>query len=115
MTNNLSEIYHSIGNVLSSNTEGDWKEAILNIEVLEGYCSYEASFVTVDEVTKDFDVFEFPDNFGDNLMTIHKMTTEGKNNRWNRAIFKLWSNGKFDMEFIWDQELYDEIERLNKE
>ncbi len=115
MTKNLSEIYHFIGNVLSSNTEGDWKETLLNIEVLEGYCSYEASYVTTDNVTKDMDVFEFPDNFGDNLMAIHKVTTEGGTNRWNRAVFKLWPDGKFDMEFIWDQELHDEIARLNKE
>ena len=49
------------------------------------------------------------------LHHLHQITTKGGHNRWNRAVFKLWPDGKFNMEFIWDQELHDEIERLNKE
>ncbi|MFJ1383113.1 hypothetical protein [Capnocytophaga canimorsus] len=36
------------------------------------------------------------------------------NNQWNKAIFTLFPNGNFDMEFIWDQAWHDEIVRLSK-
>ena len=49
------------------------------------------------------------------LMELHSITTEGGSNKWNRAIYTLMPDGKFDMEFIGDQELQDEIERLSKE
>lgn len=41
-------------------------------------------------------------------MELHEITTEGGNNRWNRAVFTLTPNGVFDMEFIWDQDLHNE-------
>jgi hypothetical protein len=34
---------------------------------------------------------------------------------WNKAIFTLYPDNKVEMEYIWDQELQDEIELLNKE
>ena len=46
------------------------------------------------------------------IMELHKITTEGGKNKWNRAVFSVQPDGAFDMEFIWDQELQDEIERL---
>ena len=64
---------------------------------------------------KDIEVENIDDDVTDWLSQLHEITTEGGNNKWNRAIFTLFSTGKFDMEFIWDQELNDEIERLSKE
>lgn len=49
------------------------------------------------------------------MKELHEITTEGGNNRWNRIEFKLSSDGKMNLEFIWDQELFDELERLSKE
>ena len=46
---------------------------------------------------------------------LHKITTEGGHNKWNRLEYKLTSDGEMDLDFIWDQELFDEIERLSKE
>lgn len=43
------------------------------------------------------------------------MTAENNKNKWNKAVFTVNPEGKFDMQFIWDQELQDEIEKLAKE
>ncbi|CEN52949.1 hypothetical protein CCAN11_360004 [Capnocytophaga canimorsus] len=32
--------------------------------------------------------------------------------QWNKAIFTLFPDGNFDMQFIWNQEWHDEIVRL---
>ena len=57
----------------------------------------------------------FKDGLDFALMELHEITTEEGSNKWNQAIYTLTPDGKFDMEFIWDQELQDEIERLSKE
>ncbi len=111
---NVSEIYDFIGQSILGSISENWQQANVHIEVLDGYCSYTGDFETDDGAKYDIDVFEFPENFGDALELLHQITTEGGHNRWNRAVFRLWSNGKFDMEFIWDQELHDEIEVYNK-
>lgn len=109
----VNEIYNFIGKSILESISEDWYQASLNIEILDGYCSYSGDY-EIDGVENDMDVFEFPEDFDDNLKILHQITTEGGHNRWNRAVFKLWSDGKFDMEFIWDQELNDEIEGYNK-
>jgi hypothetical protein len=48
------------------------------------------------------------------LLDLQKISTKGGGNKWNKAIFTLSQEGKFDMEFIWDQELQDEVDRLAK-
>ena len=110
---NVSEIYNFIGQTILESISENWKHASVQVEVLDGYCSYSGDFETIHGVMYDLDVLEFPENFGDELELLHSITTEGGHNRWNRAIFKLWPDGKFDMEFIWDQDLHDEIERLS--
>lgn len=40
---------------------------------------------------------------------MHEVTTEGGKNRWNRVKFTLYPDGKFNIDFEWDQALFDEI------
>jgi len=49
------------------------------------------------------------------IQELHAITTEDGHSRWNRLRFTLYSTGKFDTDFIWDQEYQDEIDSLNKE
>ncbi|MCL1670015.1 hypothetical protein M2T82_18285 [Elizabethkingia ursingii] len=61
------------------------------------------------------DVHNFDADVDFAIMELHEITTEGGNNKWNKAIFTLTPDGDFDMEFIWDQELQNEIDRLANE
>jgi len=46
---------------------------------------------------------------------LHAITTEGGHNRWNRLEFTLFPDFKFDIKFIWDQELQDEVDGYNRQ
>ena len=114
---NISEAYENIGNAIIRLMPDNWKNATLKIQRVEKSVEYNGTYKLETEEEKFIDVWslEIDDK---NIETIYNTITGGDNsspNRWNRAIFKLWPNGKFDMEFIWDQELHDEIKRLNNE
>ncbi|WP_161662313.1 hypothetical protein [Pedobacter sp. V48] len=49
------------------------------------------------------------------ILELHRITTEGDGNKWNGAVYESSSDGKFNMEFIWDQDFQDEVERLAKD
>lgn len=112
----VDEIYENIGQSLFNVIENEnWDEAILNIEFVgEGVIGYNGHYIS-NSLKEDISVRQFPREIRNWIRELHEITTEGGNNKWNRAIFTLFSTGKFDMEFIWDQELNDEIERLSKE
>jgi len=111
----VDEIYEAIASNINTVIKEDWQKAILNIEVLGGMTTNSGTYITNLEEQKQIDVEEFDFQLTFDLIELHAITTEGGNNKWNRSIFTLFSSGKFDMEFIWDQELNDEIERLSKE
>lgn len=112
----VSQIYNEIGNTLKVNVKvDDWIEAFLKIEKHEGVVGYNGGYIANDEKFISFKLRDFPEETEDNIKELHKITTEGGHNRWNRAVFRMWPNNKFEMEFIWDQALDDEIERLSKE
>jgi len=91
------------------------EKVILNIEFEgEGVVGYNGDY-EINAEKKDLDVFEISRYILNWIRKLHQITTEGGSNKWNRAIFTLLPTGKFDMEFIWDEELDKEIERLSKE
>ncbi|MCX2429261.1 MULTISPECIES: immunity protein YezG family protein [unclassified Pedobacter] len=111
----VDEIYEAIAKEILNVINDDWDKACLEFEFVgEGVVGYTGDYVN-DNNKKDIEVENIDDDVTDWLSQLHEITTEGGNNKWNRAIFTLFSTGKFDMEFIWDQELNDEIERLSKE
>ncbi|MCX2495270.1 DUF600 family protein [Pedobacter sp. PF22-3] len=111
----VDKIYEAIGSNINTVIKEDWQKAILNIEVLGGMTSNTGTYINDQNNEKQIDVDEFDFQLTFDLIELHEITTEGGNNKWNRAVFTLFSTGKFDMEFIWDQELQDEVEKLGKE
>jgi hypothetical protein len=111
----VDEIYLKIGQEIVNVIETDnWKNARLEFEIAgEGIVGYTGDYLENDE-TMDISVENIDDDITDWLNELHEITTEGGNNRWNKSVFSLTPDGKYDMEFIWDQELYDEVQRLSK-
>jgi len=111
----LDEIYLNIAQGITNAIEHNgWTQARLDIEVVaNGVVGYTGVYHT-DSTTVDLPVRKIPRDIRNWLRELHSITTKGGNNRWNRAVFSLTPDGKFDMEFIWDQGLQDEIERLAK-
>ncbi len=109
------EIYLKIGQEISNVIEsGNWTNARLEIEIVgEGVVGYTGDYFANNE-QKDMSVENIDDDITDWLNELHKVTTEGGNNKWNKAIFTLTPDGQFDMEFNWDQELHDQVEKLSQ-
>lgn len=111
----IDEIYHDIAQSIVATIENDnWTAAQLHIEVVgEGVVGYTGQY-TIGTEKHDIAVRKLPREIRNWIRELHEITTEGGNNKWNRAIFKLTSSGKFEMEFNQDEALQDEIERLSK-
>ncbi|WP_448104045.1 hypothetical protein [Pedobacter panaciterrae] len=111
----VDEIYLNIAQSISNAIEdANWAEAKLDIEVVaNGVVAYTGDY-QVNNTTIDLSVRKIPRDVRNWLRELHSVTTSGGNNKWNRAIFSLTPDGKFNIEFIWDQDLHDEIERLAK-
>ncbi|WP_123846905.1 hypothetical protein [Chitinophaga lutea] len=111
----VDEIYLNIGQSIMNAIEADnWTNAQLNIEIVgTGVVGYTGDY-NIGTAKHDISVRKIPREIRNWLKELHEITTEGGSNKWNKSVFTLSPDGKFDMKFIWDQELYDEIERLAK-
>lgn len=110
----VDEIYLNIGKSISNAIDGsNWTNAKLNIEVVgNGVIGYTGDY-QVDNTIFDLSVRKIPRDIRNWIRELHSITTVEGNNKWNRAIFALTPDGKFNMEFIWDQQLHDQIEKLS--
>jgi hypothetical protein len=111
----VDEIYLKIGEEIVKVIEtGVWTNSRLEFEITgEGVVGYTGDYLENNE-PMDISVENINDDIADWINELHEITTEGGSNRWNKSVFTMTPDGKFDMEFIWDQELHDEVERLAK-
>jgi hypothetical protein len=110
----VDEIYLAIANNLTKVIKEDWRNAVLHLEVMDGMVSNTGTYLNVSGQEKQIDVDEFDFQLTFDILELRNITMAGGNNKWNRAIFTLTPDGKFNMEFIWDQQLHDEVEYLGK-
>jgi hypothetical protein len=106
----VDEIYNKIGQAIVDSIEvKNWDKAQLHLEVV-------GTSVDFKGYLNENERFNAPGGFllAKAVLNLHEITAEGGGNKWNRAVFTLWPEGKFDMEFIWDQELNDEIEKIEQ-
>jgi hypothetical protein len=110
----VDEIYLNIAQSMSAAIEHDnWTLAELDIEVVaNGVVGYTGNY-DVDNKAIDISVRKISRDIRNWIKELHSITTDRGNNKWNRAIFTLTPDGKFGMEFIWDQALHDEIAKLS--
>jgi len=113
----VDEIYLNIGQgIVNAIADEKWNEAKLYIEVVgTGVVSYNGEYFTDNKETKNISVRNVSREIRNWIRELHDITTEGDRNKWNKAIFNLNAQGKFNMEFIWDQELHDAVVQLSKE
>jgi len=111
----IDEIYLNIAKNISSVIKADWQRAVLHLEVLTRMVSNTGVYYDGKGQQRQLDVEEFDFQLTFDILELHRITTQGNSGKWNRAIYTLSCEGKFDMEFIWDQQLQQEIERLAKQ
>jgi hypothetical protein len=93
-----------------------FKKIILKIMVLDKVAEFSSDMVDLDDNILNLDI-----NMGYKYAkAIHRLYEITQNHplehkNWNRAIFTLYPDNKFDMEYIWDQELQDRVDGYNNE
>ncbi|WP_395343502.1 immunity protein YezG family protein [Ningiella sp. W23] len=106
-------------NMISNSEIKSFESCSLDIEYYgDDAMKFSGGYTCDDKSFKSFKSFKFR-KFDDNIMEVvdelHKVTTENPDNNWNRAKFTLFPDGEFSIDFKWDQDLADEIERLSNE
>jgi hypothetical protein len=112
-------IFNALANfIIGAQPPGQpFHHAKLFIKRLEGNAGYSGSYFNEDGTRETYlDVWNFHFN-GDLIHDLYRITMNEPltHKNWNRAIFTLYRDGKFNMEYIWDQALQDETDRLNRD
>lgn len=110
----VNEVYNNLGSfLLGLLPDKNWLKAELNIEIQPGVLGMSGDCLC------DGEKVSLRTRYNDDLKAaikwLHTTTTEGGHNKWNKAKFIITPDKKFDMEFIWDQEWQDELDRYNRE
>ena len=102
-------------NIANSIQSENWNKATLNIQGDDTYVDTTGEYLDSNNVAQSLDVHNFNADVDFAIMKLHHITTKDGNNKWNKAIFTLTPDGDFDMKFIWDQQLQNEIDQLTNE
>lgn len=110
-----NEIFRKIAtSIIKSEIDEKWENAILKLGVIENSVDFNLNFSYQDE--KKNTKLEGAFFCSREVIKLHKLTNEHPDYKnWNRAIFTLYPDNKFDMEYIWDQDLQDRVDGYNSE
>jgi hypothetical protein len=111
------EIYFALAEAAlkSVNKVDLWTKSILYIKRLEGNVGFESYYTIKDDLEIPIDTeADYQTSLA--VHELHKFMsiTFGDNSKWNRLKFTLFFDNKIETEFIWDEELQNEIDKLNR-
>ena len=109
----VDEIYQNIAMNIANTINEKWSKAILNIEIQENYVGDSGIYINDESQQKQLATDQFEWEYTDDILELHEITTQGGNNKWNKAIFTLEADRTFSMDFIWDQEYQDEVDSFS--
>ncbi|MCU0337458.1 MAG: hypothetical protein MUF12_06310 [Sediminibacterium sp.] len=113
----VDEIYTYLGQKLYDAIPDEieiWDKAVMYAERLDKYFSAGATLF-INEKKINLEDFDARTEMAQNVHELHAITTEGGHNRWNKLVFTLYPNFKFNLDFIWNQEWQDEVDKYNNE
>ncbi|WP_252180146.1 hypothetical protein [Endozoicomonas sp. 4G] len=107
----IDDLYQSIADNITANVTEDWNTAHITAERTgDDALSLEGGYDKGEGVFTPFKFRNFDRRIIVDFHQLHKITTEGGSNRWNRARYTLHRDGKISIDFQWDQKLADEVE-----
>lgn len=110
------QIFNEIGiSIIDILPQGEqFKEVVLEIKRLTGNIGFTGYYITIEEKKKWLDIFNFKLDISciDDLYNITQ-TEFPIHKNWNRAKYTLFPDGKMKIEYIWDEGLQNEVDRLN--
>ena len=101
----VDEIYNLVATNIANSIDSDnWEKAVLHIHGggtsigIDGYYIENGERLWLQ--VRSFDVSVYF-----SLKDLHKITTQGSSNPWNEAVFTLFPDGKFQIDFDYDASL----------
>lgn len=89
--------------------------AELQIEMQPGMISFGGHFILVDDTEIPVDLRRLGKlkcgQFTADIEAMHRLTTNWGKNKWNKATFKINSQGQISRQFIWDKKF--EMDNIN--
>ena len=110
----INELANSVLDILPKNEA--FQYIVLKIKRLEDNVGFQGFYFDEQGIRKSLSIWDFNFN-SDRIHELYKITTEQppKHKNWNRADFTIYSDGRFNMEYIWDQQLQDEVDKYNND
>lgn len=107
----IDDVYKSIADNIIANVAEGWSKAHITAERGgDNALSLEGGYDNGEGVFTPFKFRNFDRRVIADFHQLHKITTKGDSNRWNRASYILHPDGKFSINFQWDQKLADDAE-----
>ena len=93
-----------------------FKEAVLNIMRLEGVVEFKSHVVDLNNQIINL-VVSMGYKYTKAVLELYTITQTQPpvHKNWNRAKYILFPEGRMEIEYIWDEELQNEVDRLNNE
>lgn len=111
---NLNDVYTSLANfLLELIAEKEWQKVELNLKIQPKVTGMSGKCYTSDKVISLRTKFD--DNIESQIIWLHLTTTNKGNNKWNKAVFTLYPDNQFKIEYIWDAEYQAEVDKYNQE
>jgi len=114
----MEEIFELFGQGLADAIPSSQKymKAILNIMRIDKVAEFNGYLIDKQDKKINLEI-KLAYTHAKAVHKLHEITQSHplEHRNWNRAIFTLYPDGKFEIEYIWDQELQDEIEKYDKE
>jgi len=109
----FNQIAISIIDVLPQGEQ--FKYAVLEIKRLDRNVGFTGYYITPNESKKWLDIFSFKldTSYIEDLYQITQ-TQPPIHANWNRAKYTLYPEGKMQIDYIWDEELQQEVDKYNK-
>jgi hypothetical protein len=98
--------------IIDSLKSESFRTAWLNIEMASDVIAMDGEYIDLSGNKKNMEVESEIQHFKA-VRNIKEITQSHplQHARWNRAKFTISSDGKFNMEYVWDQSLQDEVEK----
>ena len=115
MFENYNELMSSIAEALYESVNEDWHSITISVERGIESIQIDGYFLDINNEEKEPDLMSIFMKTRNLFRELYQtMTVETDKHKWNRAKATLTDEMKLNMEFEWDQELADELERLSK-
>ena len=91
-----------------------FNNVVLEIKRLTGNVGFTGYYITNENKKNWLDIFKF--NLDTKYIEELHIITQTQfpiHTNWNRAKYTLFPEGKMEIEYIWDQDLQNEVDRLN--